>query len=165
MSWNYRVLRHDGVDGPYYQVQEVYFEEGDAVPHSWSAGPASVGGENLDEMRTVLDRMAAALDKPVLAIEEDGAGKRLVEVAGGSHASGEAKSHTADEILKVDKTSLWDEFLTTSGRIVAYLDVVLEVNDLEYLKEALANIARAKGLKAVFEDASPQHDQRNDGGE
>ena len=45
----------------------------------------------------------------------------------------------------------WDvaETLTTKGRIVAYLESVLEKNDPDFLLSAFGDIARSKGMSKI----------------
>lgn len=75
MSWNYRVMRHvypaekcvSGEDYIYYTIHEVYYgtkDNPDAL--SWSTNPDWPQAESVEELRDELNRMLAALDKPVL---------------------------------------------------------------------------------------------------
>jgi hypothetical protein len=61
--WNYRVMLHPDLAGDevYSAIHEVYYD-GDKVT-GWTQTPATPGGE---DVRWVLERMAEALDKPVL---------------------------------------------------------------------------------------------------
>jgi probable addiction module antidote protein len=53
------------------------------------------------------------------------------------------------------KTRRWDaaETLETKEDIAAYLDAVLEDGDLDLLKAALGDVARAKGMTDIAEAA------------
>jgi hypothetical protein len=63
--WNYRVIRHVEFDGEeYFAVHEVHYD--DDVPTSVTVNPVGAGATELDGLRRTLERMTAALDKPVL---------------------------------------------------------------------------------------------------
>jgi len=63
-GWNYRVLRYkDGALG----IHEVYYD-GAERPHSCTENPSAVG-DDLDELRDVLQRMLVALDVEILDYE------------------------------------------------------------------------------------------------
>lgn len=60
MTWTYRVIR--AADGG-CRIAEVYTTDGAPL---WTADPIAPYGDNLDELRTDVHRMADALLKPVL---------------------------------------------------------------------------------------------------
>lgn len=62
MVWNHRVVNM----GAGYQIAEVYYEDDKVTPMGWSADPVAPYGETLGDLRVELNRMLAALDKPVL---------------------------------------------------------------------------------------------------
>ena len=68
MSWNYRVVQHK--DEPFkgipqddwYGIHEVYYD-GDDKPKSVTVHPF---GLNVEELRSCIDMMLSAFEKPVL---------------------------------------------------------------------------------------------------
>jgi hypothetical protein len=67
MRWNYRVIRHTGVsaESAYFAIHEVFYDEKDE-PASCTSKSIDVSGETVEEMRSSLQRMLQALDKPIL---------------------------------------------------------------------------------------------------
>jgi hypothetical protein len=80
MTWNYRVVHHRlerielgherDADPPLeredsYEIHEVYYSDAGAVT-KMTVAPVPVYAETVEGIRTVLDRMREALDKPVL---------------------------------------------------------------------------------------------------
>lgn len=68
-TWNYRVIEFDGADGePWRAIHEVHYVNG--VPDAYSSTPASVtwypAEDGWEDPRQQLDRLAAALNKPIL---------------------------------------------------------------------------------------------------
>lgn len=90
MGWNHRVMRHPpdpalGEREAWYAIHEVFYasdEVDDRVVDSsqtrYTADPIAPWGEDVDELRRVLEQMLAALDKPVLEYGDasDAAGAR-----------------------------------------------------------------------------------------
>lgn len=79
MSWNYRVIRKEekqtlfGPEATYisYEIHEVYYKkknggEGEDNIRVWSISSIEPYGEDLEELRWVLDDMLKACSKPVL---------------------------------------------------------------------------------------------------
>lgn len=78
MTWNYRVMRHEG-QGPdiqgecWFTIHEVYYKS-DGVNDlavstadvGYTTEPVAPMAESVDELRVTLQRMLTALDKPVL---------------------------------------------------------------------------------------------------
>jgi hypothetical protein len=62
--WNYRVVHIPG-DEPWYAILEVHYDA-EHTPDRWSARSVAPGGESVTELRADLERMLAALDKPVV---------------------------------------------------------------------------------------------------
>lgn len=60
MTWNYRVV-HTGDE---YGIHEVYYD-----PTGWTVEPVPVVADSVEDLRDVLNRMLAALDKPVIEDE------------------------------------------------------------------------------------------------
>lgn len=69
MHWNYRLidLSHENGDEPWVQLHEVFYED-DGTLMGYT--PVSMGAESVTEMRTTLEWMALALDKPVLKVTD-----------------------------------------------------------------------------------------------
>lgn len=65
MHWNYRLidLSHENGGEPWVVIHEVFYEDDGSL---MGYGTACLGSESLEEMRTTLEWMALALDKPVL---------------------------------------------------------------------------------------------------
>lgn len=69
MNWNYRLIDLSHLNGnePWVTVHEVYYkDDGSLIGYA----EASLGSEDVAGMRTVLERMALALDKPVLKVSD-----------------------------------------------------------------------------------------------
>lgn len=64
MSWNYRVIRDDR---GYLIIRQCHYDERSPdVPHSWSATPAHIGGETLDDLILDLKHQIEATRRPIL---------------------------------------------------------------------------------------------------
>jgi hypothetical protein len=61
--WNYRVVR---VEEDEYEIREVYYDD-DRITGFCHRVP---GGSTVDELRTDLQHMLEALDKPALEVED-----------------------------------------------------------------------------------------------
>lgn len=81
MSWNYRLMKHthvgsDGQTETWLAMHEVYYK--DSSVKDLTVTSAEVGytdavrvvGENIDEVRMVLENMLKALDKPILEYKD-----------------------------------------------------------------------------------------------
>ena len=75
--WNYRLVRPiksaafwDMIRGDYVELAEVYYDvlDGKGLPNAYCE--ASLGGDDPEEVRRVLESMAMALEKPVLNASE-----------------------------------------------------------------------------------------------
>jgi len=65
MSWDYRVIEHDGM----FTIHEVYYnDKGDIT--SISKDPMGPSGDTLDELKVDIEYFLQALDMPVLKKEE-----------------------------------------------------------------------------------------------
>jgi hypothetical protein len=81
MPWNYRVMsRNYAVPGSnepetVFEIHEVYFdldkETSEETRLSPTVDPITPGSDSLEGLRWELEHMLAALDRPVLAYEED----------------------------------------------------------------------------------------------
>jgi hypothetical protein len=67
-TWNHRVLKHEDKDLPYYQIHEVYYEDG--KPTSCTKDGVLTWGESLDDLKWQLQKMLEALDNPVLNYDD-----------------------------------------------------------------------------------------------
>ncbi len=78
MVWEYRVIKdsHESEDDfyIYYSIREVYYNKKNEI-NGWSSNSIEPMGETLEELKSDLDHMVKALNKPVLMIQED----KLVE--------------------------------------------------------------------------------------
>jgi hypothetical protein len=82
MSWNHRVMRQHFDSGEvHYGIREVFYDE-DGTVKGWTAEPVDPHGESVDGLRECLQRMLAALDKPVLDEREELAAKHSDEQGG-----------------------------------------------------------------------------------
>lgn len=71
-TWNHRVVRREYPEAVEdervsYQIHEAHYEDGRCV--AITVEPIAAYGADLDELRWVLERMLAALDKPILDYE------------------------------------------------------------------------------------------------
>ena len=65
MSWNYRVMKKDGCLG----VHGVYYDEHGNI-EGMDQDPNGPTGESLDHLKTTLELMLEALEKPILDYKE-----------------------------------------------------------------------------------------------
>lgn len=68
-TWNYRVIEFDGTDGePWRAIHEVHYRNGQ--PAAYSDTPAGIvwhpTADGWEDPRALLERLASALDKPIL---------------------------------------------------------------------------------------------------
>ena len=64
VQWEYRVVRRiTENNSDWYSVEEVYFDDGSPTALTIDL---QVEGENIEEMKTQLDAMKKAFDKPTL---------------------------------------------------------------------------------------------------
>ena len=68
--WNHRVVRmpDDGLGGEWLEIQEVYYNDKDE-PCGYC--DPCLGGESVEEAKTVYERLAEAFTKPVLDSSKD----------------------------------------------------------------------------------------------
>ena len=69
MSWNHRVMKMKDGEDDFYQIHEVFYDKEGNV-ESYTKNGVTVGGNNIEEVKWVLQEMLAALEKPVLDYEE-----------------------------------------------------------------------------------------------
>jgi hypothetical protein len=65
MTWNYRIMNKNGLLG----VHGVYYD-GDGNIQGMDQDPNAPQAETIDELRTVLELMLEALEKPILDYDE-----------------------------------------------------------------------------------------------
>ena len=68
-TWNHRVLAQTEGDGIYFQIHEVYYDN-EGKPDGFTKDGISVGGDSLESLSWVLERMKECLDKPVLSYSD-----------------------------------------------------------------------------------------------
>jgi len=65
MAWNHRILAHEESSGEvYFQLHEVYYKKDKPIVHT--VDPITVGGENLESIKFILNKMQEAIEKPIL---------------------------------------------------------------------------------------------------
>jgi len=83
-TWNYRVFQQKlPSGGTELSIREAYYDcdgshDGEPctrnhVPHSWGAAAEAASAEDEEELRFIVEGMLRALDRPALALDEDGA--------------------------------------------------------------------------------------------
>lgn len=78
MGWNYRVLRREYKDEPYYAIHEVYYKKNGSI-RMWSVNAMDPGGSTPEELADVLRMMQEALKKPILQEVTKNGKETLVE--------------------------------------------------------------------------------------
>lgn len=63
--WNYRVIKSKDGEDDYYQVHSIYYNDNSEISAK-SLHAAKAGGNTLEELRSDLQRMLEALDKPII---------------------------------------------------------------------------------------------------
>jgi len=59
-------MRHRSAGEPdYLQIHEVHYSD-DGSLNGFSETPAAIGGESIEEIREVIERIKMALDQPIL---------------------------------------------------------------------------------------------------
>lgn len=65
MTWNYRVLRHIYTEETWLAIHEVYYDD-DNNPDCCTVDPIEPGGETLEELKSDLEHISKACEKPIL---------------------------------------------------------------------------------------------------
>ena len=65
MSWNFRVVKTDGL----YSIHDVYYDENLEIMNVGRESP--VVGEDIEDLKWTLQKMLEACDKPVIGEEHD----------------------------------------------------------------------------------------------
>jgi len=74
MAWNYRVIRHvenlpkTNEKISFLEIHEVYYSE-NGNPNAVTKNPVSVGADDIDELKEVLEMMKLAIDKPIIDMQ------------------------------------------------------------------------------------------------
>ena len=70
MHWNHRVINCPSENGgeDYFIFKEVYYDDKDQQPYAY--GNVFLGGDDLDELKTLAERLGKALEQPVLHEKE-----------------------------------------------------------------------------------------------
>lgn len=75
--WNYRIVKKDWNNGLVsYDVCEVYYDND--IPDSWIWGKNVLSGDSKEHLKTKLDSILKAFEKPVLEVVGDDV--KLVEL-------------------------------------------------------------------------------------
>lgn len=69
MAWTYRIVRRRTTDGITFGIHEAYDDGNIEQPHSVTTDPVPVSGDTVEELAATLERMKAALTKPVLELD------------------------------------------------------------------------------------------------
>jgi len=77
MAWTYRVVRQVQQGEVSYGIHEAYDDGDIAQPHSITTEAVAVVGNTPEELGPTLDRMKAALAKPVLEFDAFGPEARV----------------------------------------------------------------------------------------
>jgi hypothetical protein len=64
MSWNHRILAHEGVE-TYLQLHEVYYDK-EGIPYTYTSEGVTVGGDSLSDLYSEIQRIQECLKKPTL---------------------------------------------------------------------------------------------------
>jgi hypothetical protein len=67
-KFNYRLLAHKDGEDDYFQIHEVYYDE-NGKPESYTKNGIPVGGNDIGELRWVLNEMENCLKEPILSVE------------------------------------------------------------------------------------------------
>lgn len=68
MSWNHRLLAHKDGDDMYFMVHEVYYDK-EGNPVSYTTNGVSIGGNDLEGVQWVINKMIESTKKPILSVE------------------------------------------------------------------------------------------------
>lgn len=69
MSWNYRVLKTEDGEDDFYQIHEVYYDKQGKV-NGYTKNGATVAGNDIANVKSVLMKMLSCLEKDVIKYEE-----------------------------------------------------------------------------------------------
>lgn len=71
MSWNHRVIAKRYIDGIYFGIHEVYYNDS-GKPTSATLRPIELSDDSLESLKWSIDEIKKCLDQPVLTITETG---------------------------------------------------------------------------------------------
>lgn len=69
MTWNYRIIQHDGSSPVYYEVHEVFYDEAGKIT-SWTSDPIDLTGESKSGIDRTLKQISSDCKQPVLSESE-----------------------------------------------------------------------------------------------
>ena len=69
MSWNYRLLKMKDGEDDFYQIHEVYYDKQGKVK-GYTKNGATVAGNDIADVKSVLMKMLSCLEKDVIKYEE-----------------------------------------------------------------------------------------------
>ena len=64
MTWNYRIISEKAPHGEFYQIYEVYYDEGKII--GMTESPCKPYGDDVEDLRYNMKQMLQALDRPIL---------------------------------------------------------------------------------------------------
>ena len=75
-GWNYRVLKHNYKKETWLEIHEVYYNKKDKPYMCTKTGSVVSNGDNIKDIRSMLNDMKKALKKPILEYDSftDGGG-------------------------------------------------------------------------------------------
>jgi hypothetical protein len=76
MYWNHRVVKTDTNGEVFYEIQEVYYNDKDE-PCGYC--DPCVGGDDIEEIRTQIQRFTECLSKPILEANKDFNGNVFID--------------------------------------------------------------------------------------
>lgn len=69
MNWNYRIIKQDTEEVPYFAVHEVYYNKAGQII-SWTAEPIAVTGESRTDILNILKQITEDCTLPCLSETE-----------------------------------------------------------------------------------------------
>ena len=74
MSWNYRIMRRNGIDlcgveYEWFELHEVYYDS-DGKVDGYTIDAIAPGGDDINELKENLFQMMKAFNKPILEFED-----------------------------------------------------------------------------------------------
>ena len=67
MTWNYRIVSEEAPDGEFYQLYEIYYDDGKII--GMLESPSKPYGEDVEELRANLEQMLRAFERPILQMK------------------------------------------------------------------------------------------------
>lgn len=69
MTWDYRIIEHDGKDESYFAIHEVYYSDKGEI-ETWTADPINITGDSAKDVTKILQTMLKDIKRPVLKESE-----------------------------------------------------------------------------------------------